>query len=267
MLRYSAAGVLDASFDGDGIFTYDAGGTEYVLTLALQADGKILSAGTGPGGGFVGRQNPNGSLDGSFNGFGYVYNNFGTSTVYFDLVQQADGKIVVAGDVQNAGGLDVVVARYTSTGALDASFNGSGYNATSLSAGDDVAYGVTFAGRREDPHRRDGRRRGGQQFHRRPPDQRRCLRQQLQRDRPRGGALCRLCGGRIAGRAGPTGAPWPRAPWAARACPWRASPPAARWMPASAPTACSMRRRLTPKTAPPWRWTPTCRCSTPSSKR
>ena len=50
---------------------------------------------------------------------------------------QSDGKIVVAGYSSNGGNLDIALVRYTSTGALDASFNGTGKVTTPIGSGTD----------------------------------------------------------------------------------------------------------------------------------
>jgi uncharacterized delta-60 repeat protein len=49
--RYTAAGVPDTSFDGDGIRVYDFGADrEYLQAAVLQTDGKLASRGQPPGG-------------------------------------------------------------------------------------------------------------------------------------------------------------------------------------------------------------------------
>ena len=128
VLRLNADGSRDASFNpgGSGL-----GGQAYALVL--QADGKVLVGGsfTSYNGGAapdnVLRLNADGSLDTSFNGGG---SGVGGGTVYA-LGVQANGKVVVGGhffqynDSPDEATPDNLL-RLTTTGALDASFNGGG---------------------------------------------------------------------------------------------------------------------------------------------
>lgn len=44
--RYTTAGALDATFDGDGIALFDPGaGQELAMDLGIQPDGKVVIAG------------------------------------------------------------------------------------------------------------------------------------------------------------------------------------------------------------------------------
>ena len=64
--RYNIDGSLDNTFNGAGILVTDAG-SAYGVSMAVQADGKILIAGTA-----LERYNSNGSLDVSFHGYGKI---------------------------------------------------------------------------------------------------------------------------------------------------------------------------------------------------
>ena len=55
------------------------------------------------------------------------------------VVIQADGKIVVVGPSHNGSDYDFAVVRYTRTGALDTTFNGTGKVTTPIGAGSDYA--------------------------------------------------------------------------------------------------------------------------------
>jgi uncharacterized delta-60 repeat protein len=136
--RYTTAGLLDDSFDGDGKQTTDFGSYDYALGIAIQSDGKIVVAG--------GVYNPNGNndfvlaryttaglLDTDFDGDGKQTTDFGG----FDdnasaIAIQSDGKIVVVGEVYNntTGSSDFAIARYTTTGLLDTDFDGDGLQIT-----------------------------------------------------------------------------------------------------------------------------------------
>jgi uncharacterized delta-60 repeat protein len=133
--RYTSAGVLDTGFSSDGIRTVNIGGKDSAASVAVQLDGRIVVAGTrGPIGAgtefdhFVLRLNDTGLLDSGFGGASTGFRvqsevsapNTGTA-----LALLPDGRIVVGGETL-AGQSDWVLARYTSTGVPDTSFDGDG---------------------------------------------------------------------------------------------------------------------------------------------
>lgn len=130
---FAQEGVLDVSFSGDGISGYNFAGLGATgLATAVQADQKIVGvgyAGSAPDQAFaVLRFNTNGTLDGSFNGGGWVTTSLGPADDIARAVAiQADQKIVVAGNGSAAGfnqGFGVV--RYLPNGTLDNSFGTGG---------------------------------------------------------------------------------------------------------------------------------------------
>lgn len=112
--------------------------------VALQADGKIVLAGTMSGfdqsGDYhsrfaLARLNPNGSLDPSFDVDGKQTTDFNPDSISnaTAVAIQRDGKIVVAGSVRvGADGWDSGLARYDADGSLDRSFAGDGTLTTGL---------------------------------------------------------------------------------------------------------------------------------------
>ena len=134
VVRYSPAGLLDSSFEGDGITGFDPGTAS---GLAIDTDGSIVVAGSFQNGFVSGKLDfavwrflANGNRDGSFSGDGLVTTDFAdvvgpASQDEFgaDLVLQTDGKIVVVGR-GNSG--DLTMARYATDGTLDTSFAGGG---------------------------------------------------------------------------------------------------------------------------------------------
>ena len=135
LARYDADGTLDSAFDTDGKVTTDLGSIyEPATGVAIQADGKIVAAGTSGQTGApdfstdskftLARYNTDGTLDASFDGDGLVTTNF---TVNADgaegLAIQADGEIVAAG---HAGDSRFALARYEPGGTLDPTFSGDG---------------------------------------------------------------------------------------------------------------------------------------------
>jgi len=146
VLRFLSNGALDTSFGGDGKVTTLFAKPGGASAVAIQADGKIVAAGTigeesGQNGWFaLARFLPSGSLDPSFGGGdGRGRRQFSR---FFDrcnaVAIQPDGKIVVAGSRAlgfTAG--DMAVMRFNSDGSLDTSFDGDGKQAIDLSTDPD----------------------------------------------------------------------------------------------------------------------------------
>lgn len=144
LARYNADGSLDTSFNGTGKVTTNFGGNDDVgRDMVLQPDGKIVQVGySGPGAAWdvgVARFNIDGTLDTSFNGTGRVTTPVGGAKDEADaVVVQPDGKVVVAGYSGNGVNDDALVVRYTSAGALDTTFNGTGKLSLPLGPGNDT---------------------------------------------------------------------------------------------------------------------------------
>jgi uncharacterized delta-60 repeat protein len=117
----------------------------------MQADGKIVVAGVTTSGGSsdnfaVARYNPDGSPDDSFGGGdGEVPTDFaGGVDEAFGVAIQPDGKIVVAGLAQEAGSTDIALARYTTDGILDSSFDADGKVNIDFAAGTDFGFALAL---------------------------------------------------------------------------------------------------------------------------
>jgi uncharacterized delta-60 repeat protein len=123
LARYTTAGVLDTSFDGDGKVTSNLGGNDIGRSVVIQSDGKIVVVGGFSNNNFaLARYTTAGVLDTSFDGDGMVTTDFGSVDVAYSVAIQSDGKIVVAGVSNN----DFALARYTTAGLLDTSLSGDG---------------------------------------------------------------------------------------------------------------------------------------------
>jgi uncharacterized delta-60 repeat protein len=136
VMRFLPNGQYDATFDGDGIATTHIEGYDSANAIAVQADGKIVVAGTSNTGGAnfsLVRYNANGSLDTTFDGDGKISTDFGgTNELINELAIQADGKIIAAGYHVNVGNNYFALARYNADGSLDATFDGDGLVTTAF---------------------------------------------------------------------------------------------------------------------------------------
>lgn len=153
--RHGRDGTLDATFGSGGkLATAVAAGTgsDDAQAVAVQADGKIIVAGSSDSGATdldfaLVRYNADGTLDTTFGNGGKVVTDIGGSTDRIEaVVIQTDGKIVVAGETYSgtATGVDFALARYNANGTLDASFGNGGKVVTPIKAfgGRDTAYGL-----------------------------------------------------------------------------------------------------------------------------
>jgi uncharacterized delta-60 repeat protein len=156
-ITLAASGDLDGTFGGDGRVTTNLvpsnpGRADYAHDLALQPDGKIVAVGysydsssTSQALYFaVTRYKPDGSLDPTFSGDGRRLLNLGEFGIARAVVVQPNGKIVVAGEVAGADGLDVGIVRFNSNGTLDTTFSGDGKQITSFGDGDNLAHAVAL---------------------------------------------------------------------------------------------------------------------------
>ena len=101
-------------------------------------DGRFVVVG-GSGQDFaIARYSFKGDLDTTFGTQGKVITDFGGDDRAEAVALQSDGRIVVAG---RSGG-DFALARYTTTGALDTTFDGDGLVTTDFSGGQDAAFAV-----------------------------------------------------------------------------------------------------------------------------
>jgi len=118
LVRYIAGGSLDTTFGTGGIVTTAIGtGNDTVSGLAIQADGKIVTAGTSYNGTksyfALARYNTGGTLDSTFGTGGIVTTAIGTKVDSVHSVAiQADGRIVAAGVSSNGSNFDIAVVRY-----------------------------------------------------------------------------------------------------------------------------------------------------------
>lgn len=125
--RYLSNGLLDTTFDGDGMLVLGAfsGQTgDSIQTLSIQSDGKIVGGGSVSGLGFLlVRINTSGSLDQTFGNGGVAVSGQPTFVGNMrDMVVLPDGKFLGAG-----GSGRCVVTRFNQNGSVDPAFGAGGF--------------------------------------------------------------------------------------------------------------------------------------------
>ncbi len=132
-------GDLDTSFGTGGVTTTANGSAEAV---AIQADGKIVAAGTGNQSFVLIRYNTDGTPDVAFGNAGVVRTTIGYFCEAHAVTVQGDGKIVVAGRSYGST-YYLTLARYNGDGSLDGTFGSAGI--VTLAVGDDSgAHGISI---------------------------------------------------------------------------------------------------------------------------
>ena len=136
VVRYNVDGTLDTSFGTDGI----AVGALFIRAVAIQPNGKIVVAGDIDTVKYavVQRFNGDGTQDNSF-GSGsttIISSGFGLTDQAFSVAIQANGKIVVAGNVQTGGAPDFTFVRLNADGSFDSTFGTSGMVSFSVGVND-----------------------------------------------------------------------------------------------------------------------------------
>lgn len=128
LVRYTARGRLDRSFGEDGTVSSRSGPSVGAGGVAIQRDGKIVTAGSEGDGFAVTRYTARGRLDRSFGRGGTVSTKLASYSYGRAIAIQPDGKIVVVGNAA----LDFGIARYTAAGTLDRSFGDGGKVVTNI---------------------------------------------------------------------------------------------------------------------------------------
>ena len=152
LTRYTTDGQLDMTFGNQGKVVINAGqnanGSSQAHALLVQPDGRLLVAGFASGQFnsefLLMRLDSDGTPDATFGSGGIVRTPVGTGEdIANAMVLQPDGRIVTAGSsVATDGRRDFALARYTTAGALDATFGTGGLVTTPVGPGDDIAYSL-----------------------------------------------------------------------------------------------------------------------------
>lgn len=145
------SGVLDASFNSDGLIeTVVSGGENLIFDIALQSNGKIIAAGVDnfavDNDFAVARYLADGTLDTSFGtagikGIDLASNNDDARAVGL----QSDGKLILAGYTTPSGGdFDFALIGLLANGNLNNDFGSGGQVTTDIAGADDLIYDIAI---------------------------------------------------------------------------------------------------------------------------
>ena len=135
LARINPDGTLDTTFSGDGkvVSALNGARNDWATALALQADGRILVAGLMLNSNSkdiaLQRLDSTGALDTSFTPYGKLVLEIPNSNeIVTDVMQQADGKVLVVGRTEYGSGTvsNVLLARFLSNGTIDTAFGSNG---------------------------------------------------------------------------------------------------------------------------------------------
>ncbi|MFM8415828.1 MAG: delta-60 repeat domain-containing protein, partial [Planctomycetota bacterium] len=139
MARYDTSGTLDPTFGTGGLVVTPVQVTDAAInSIALQADGRIVAAGTSRSGDqnfALARYTPAGVLDTTFDPVendGVVTIDLGGDEVGRGVALLADGRILVAGYKNDAGGNTGILMRLNGDGSLEGTFGTGGIASTTI---------------------------------------------------------------------------------------------------------------------------------------
>jgi uncharacterized delta-60 repeat protein len=152
--RLNSNGILDTTFNLDGLATYAIGnGNEEVHAILQSATtsrailvGYSYSSGTSNDFALA-AIGSSGLFDIGFGSFGKVITDTGWDDRAYAAAFQPDGKLIAAGMQSNgATGVDFSLVRYNTNGSIDPTFGNGGFVKTAFGAYYDIAYGVKVQG-------------------------------------------------------------------------------------------------------------------------
>jgi len=151
LARYNVDGTLDTTFGtaGQVAITLTGGLNDTTTDIAIQQDGRIVVVGAGRPGGSnarndfaIARFNRDGTLDATFGTGGKAYVDFfANHDVANEVLIQPDGLILAIGHAATAAGKnDFAVARLTTAGVLDTTFDTDGKVNVNVAGDIDLAF-------------------------------------------------------------------------------------------------------------------------------
>lgn len=136
--RLNVDGTPDMGFGTAGKASVDLGGDEVANGVVVQADGRLVLAGStsavGGGDYALARLTASGAIDSTFDGDGFATAGFGAANeTALALAQQQNGRLVAIGNAGTAN--DLIAARFAADGSVDGAFGSNGSVAISYGTG------------------------------------------------------------------------------------------------------------------------------------
>ena len=153
VLTARSPGTVDPTFDGDGSGTGIPAGygmlsfpgvNAVVRDVKVQPDGKVVAVGYKGTDAIVARFHPNGTVDIGFGTNGSTVIPSGTSAVFRRMALQPDGKIVAVGYSIVSGNGRYLVARFTTSGVPDGTFDAEGVKIVEVGPSADIGTDVAI---------------------------------------------------------------------------------------------------------------------------
>lgn len=150
-VRYNTDGSLDTTFGSDGIVQIDFSSEDQGYSVAVDSQDRILVAGYSRTGSTtrydfaVARLTPTGALDTTFAGDGKQTIDFGSPNDFgYSVAVDSQDRVILGGRSYQVAtnSYDFAVARLTTDGVLDTSFNGDGKQTIDFGGTGDEAYSV-----------------------------------------------------------------------------------------------------------------------------
>lgn len=150
IVRYNNDGSLDKTFGMNGVVTTNINTIDYINSIALQKDQKIVVAGTtcydinyNYYEFALARYNIDGSLDTTFHDNGIVVSSIDINGNNVDFANSLKidnkGKIIIAGGSFSGANFDFAIERFNNDGSYDKSFNDWGKDTEQINIMDDYA--------------------------------------------------------------------------------------------------------------------------------
>ncbi len=143
LARFTSTGSLDTTFGSNGITLTQVGVINIISAMAIQSNDQIVVIGTADDNLTIARYNADGSIDTSFGSSGIFQPNIDPSVIGYDVALDSSGNIAIAASIIQSNVRQAMVIRLTSSGALDTTFNSTGYVITSIVYGAEY-YGITI---------------------------------------------------------------------------------------------------------------------------
>ena len=127
--RYLNDGSLDTGFNSSGLQMLDQGGDDQASAILQANDGAVLVAASSSGSNpkaLLLRFNADGSFDTGFASGGIASVAMTAATEITDLVEQANGKVMLLGNLGAIGGRDILLIQFNADGSLDTTFGSNG---------------------------------------------------------------------------------------------------------------------------------------------